>query len=234
MSLPKINYPIFELTLPSTQKPLKFRPFTVKEEKILLIAQESENINDKLTAMRQVVNNCAINLPMDIGMLPIFDLEYCFLKIRAKSVGNIVELKYQDNDDKKIYTFEVDLDTVEITRDPNHSTTINLSSSLGLVMQYPTVETIIERKDKSDKTEDLIALVKSCIKSIFGPEEVYTLDTVPDQEIVDFIESIPADQFENVANFFETMPVLKHELHYKDSNGTEKTITLLGIDDFFS
>jgi len=101
-------------------------------------------------------------------------------------------------------------------------------------MQYPTVETIIERKDKSDKTEDLIALVKSCIKSIFGPEEVYTLDTVPDQEIVDFIESIPADQFENVANFFETMPVLKHELHYKDSNGTEKTITLLGIDDFFS
>ena len=115
MSLPKIKYPIFELTLPSNGETVNFRPFTVKEEKFLLISQESQDQKDRIRAMRQIVNNCCINLPKDIGLLPVFDLEYCFLKIRAKSVGNIVELKYKDLTDEKIYEFQVDLDETKLS-----------------------------------------------------------------------------------------------------------------------
>jgi hypothetical protein len=233
MSLPKIQYPIFELTLPSSKETVKYRPFTVKEEKLLLISQESEDQKERIRAMRQIVNNCCFDLSQDIGLLPSFDLEYCFLKIRSKSVGNIVELKYRDLTDNKIYNFEVDLDELEVTFSDDHNSTIKINDTLGIVMKYPTVELLNSIKTDIEDPETVFEVIKKCVATIYDEDNTYDTKDYTDKEIAEFVESIPAKAFEDITKFFETIPVLKHELHYKDSEGTDKTITLQGIDDFF-
>lgn len=233
MNLPKIQYPIFELTMPSTKEAIKFRPFTVKEEKILLISQESEDRKDRVRAMRQIVNNCCLNLPQDIGLLPPFDLEYCFLKIRSKSVGNIVELKYRDLTDQKIYEFEVDLDEIEITFNDGHDPNIKIDDNLGMIMKYPTIELLDNMKGDLESTETLFEIISKCISVIYDENAAYEASNYSNKEIYEFLESLPSKVFDDITKFFETTPVLRHELNYKDSEGTEKTITLDGIDDFF-
>jgi hypothetical protein len=233
MSLPKIQYPIFELTLPSSKETVKYRPFTVKEEKLLLISQESEDQKERIRAMRQIVNNCCFDLSQDIGLLPSFDLEYCFLKIRSKSVGNIVELKYRDLTDNKIYNFEVDLDELEVTFSDDHKSTIKINDTLGIVMKYPTVELLNNIKTDIEDPETVFEIIKKCVATIYDEDNTYDTKDYTNEEIAEFVESIPAKAFEDITKFFETIPVLKHELHYKDSDGTDKTITLQGIDDFF-
>jgi len=233
MSLPKIQYPIFELTLPSNKETVTYRPFTVKEEKLLLISQESEEQKERIRAMRQIVNNCCFNLSQDIGLLPSFDLEYCFLKIRSKSVGNIVELKYRDLTDNKIYNFEVDLDELEVTFNENHKTAIKINDDLGIIMKYPTVELLNSIKTDIEDPETVFEVIKKCVATIYDEDNTYDTKDYTNEEIAEFVESIPAKAFEDITEFFETIPVLKHELHYKDSDGTDKTITLQGIDDFF-
>jgi hypothetical protein len=233
MSLPKIQYPIFELILPSTKETVKFRPFTVKEEKLLLIAQESEEQRDRLNAMKQIINNCCLNLSKNIDDLPSFDLEYCFLKIRSKSVSNIIELKYRDNTDEKIYSFEVDLDEVEVVFNESHNPMISISDNLNLTLTYPTIEMLKDVIIDPQNPESILKIIKKCISIIYDDETVYDPAEYSDDELTAFVESIPAKAFESIVEFFVTMPVLKHDLHYKDSQGTEKTITLQGIDDFF-
>jgi len=233
MSLPKIQYPIFELVLPSTKGIVKFRPFTVKEEKLLLIGQESEELSDKLNALRQIVNNCVFDLPKDIGLLPAFDLEYCFLKIRAKSVGNLIDLKYKDKTDDKIYEFQVDLDELEITYSDNHTMNIELEHDLGIIMQYPTIESMKNVNPQLGNVESIMSLLKACISVIYDSDTTYDVKDYTEVELTEFVESLSSNQFEKFIHFFDTIPTLKHELHYTDSNGTEKTITLQGIDDFF-
>ena len=233
MSLPKIQYPIFELTLPSNKETVTYRPFTVKEEKLLLISQESEEQKERIRAMRQIVNNCCFNLSQDIGLLPSFDLEYCFLKIRSKSVGNIVELKYRDLTDNKIYNFEVDLDELEVAFNENHKTSIKINDDLGIIMKYPTVELLNSIKTDIEDPETVFEVIKKCVATIYDEDNTYDTKDYTNEEITEFVESIPAKAFEDITEFFETIPVLKHELHYKDSDGTDKTITLQGIDDFF-
>ena len=233
MSLPKIQYPIFELTLPSNKETVTYRPFTVKEEKLLLISQESEEQKERIRAMRQIVNNCCFNLSQDIGLLPSFDLEYCFLKIRSKSVGNIVELNYRDLTDNKIYNFEVDLDELEVAFNENHKTSIKINDDLGIIMKYPTVELLNSIKTDIEDPETVFEVIKKCVATIYDEDSTYDTKDYTNEEITEFVESIPAKAFEDITEFFETIPVLKHELHYKDSDGTDKTITLQGIDDFF-
>ena len=233
MSLPKIQYPIFELTLPSNKETVTYRPFTVKEEKLLLISQESEEQKERIRAMRQIVNNCCFNLSQDIGLLPSFDLEYCFLKIRSKSVGNIVELNYRDLTDNKIYNFEVDLDELEVAFNENHKTSIKINDDLGIIMKYPTVELLNSIKTDIEDPETVFEVIKKCVATIYDEDNTYDTKDYTNEEITEFVESIPAKAFEDITEFFETIPVLKHELHYKDSDGTDKTITLQGIDDFF-
>lgn len=234
MGLPKINLPLFELKLPSSGETVKFRPFTVKEEKFLLIAQESDDSKARLLAIRQIVNNCCVDLPTDIGKLPSFDLEYCFIKIRSKSVGNELELAYRDKTDNRIYEFVVDLDELEVAFNPEHKNTFPITDTLGVVMGYPTIEQLAEMNLDLDKDPaGILELVKACISSIYDEETVYETKDYSDKELDEFIESLPLDSFDAFTRFFETMPVLRHELHYKDKDGTEKTITLEGIDDFF-
>ena len=233
MSLPKIQYPIFELILPSNKEVVKFRPFTVKEEKILLLSQESEDTKDRLRAMRQIVNNCCFNLSKDIGLLPSIDLEYCFLKIRSKSIGNIVELKYRDLVDEKIYSFDVDLDELEVTFNDKHVSTIKITDSLGIIMSHPTIEMLEEIKIDLNDPESIFELIKKCVSTIYDEDNTYDTKDYTNEELSTFIESIPSKIFENITEFFDTMPVLKHNLHYTDTAGTDKTITLQGINDFF-
>lgn len=232
MSLPKIQYPIFELTLPSNDQKINFRPFTVREEKILLISQESEDSRERIRGMRQIVNNCCLNLEQDIATMPSFDLEYCFLKIRSKSVGNIVELKYRDLTDQKIYEFEVDLEEIEVKRNDNHTQNIKVND-LGLIMKYPTLEILDNIKIDFADPESVFEVIKKCVGVIYDENNTYEVKDYDDKEISEFIESLPATAFDDITQFFETMPILEHKLHYKDSAGTEKTITLQGIDDFF-
>jgi T4 bacteriophage base plate protein len=233
MSLPKIEYPIFELVLPSNKTKVTFRPFTVKEEKLLLIAQESEDQKERIRAIRQIINNCCFDLPKDIGLLPSFDLIYCFLKIRSKSVGNIIEVKYKDLTDEKIYTFDIDLDELEIVFNDKHNPNIKISENLGLIMTYPTIEMLEKTSTNENSTDALFNLIKQCVSAIYDSDTVYETKDYTLEEISTFVESIPAKAFEDITIFFDTMPELRHELTYKDSEGTEKKIILQGIDDFF-
>lgn len=231
MAFPKITLPIFELKLPSTDEFVKYRPFTVKEEKMLLVAQESENDRDRLNSIRQIVNNCIISETIkDVNSLPSFDLMYCYIKIAAKSISNEVSLSFRDQDDNKVYNFIVDLDKLEITRDPNHTNMLEFESGVGVIMRYPTVEIINSVVGTENETEELLY---RCIETIYDSENTYSVADGTREELIEFVESIPRKDFEKVIEFFETMPELKHDLHYKDSNGTAKTITLRDMDDFF-
>jgi hypothetical protein len=231
--LPKITYPIFELILPSNKKKYNFRPFTVKEEKLLLIANESEDFKDKIRAIRQIVNNCMLDLNTDIGLLPAFDLEYSYLKIRAKSVGEEVELRYRDNTDNQVYDFTIDLNDIEVTFNEKHKSTIQLTDIIGIQMRYPTIEMLDTIQINKEDPASILSLVKACIATIYDEDSVYDTNEHTDQELSEFVESIPGKAFEKIIEFFDTIPVLKHDLVYTDQEGTEKTITLQGIDDFF-
>ena len=165
--------------------------------------------------------------------MPLFDLGYCFLKIRAKSVGNEIELNYRDNIDDKIYSFMINLDELEVTFPEGHEKNIQLDESLGLVMQYPTVEMLDSISEKDSEEDITIALIKQCIESIYDKDNVYNTKEYSDAEMLEFIESIESSKFKKIEKFFDTMPILEHTLTYTDTAGTEKIIILNDISDFF-
>ncbi len=230
--LPKIELPLFSFVRPSTQEEVYFRPFKVKEEKILLIANESDDPVDKLLAIRQIVANCCQDVD-DVLSWPPFDLEFAFLKIRAKTVGNEVELKYRDTADNNVYSFVIDLDTIEVKIPENHTRDIELAPEIYVKMKYPTYE--MEKKlDKNFANPDnLIAYVKACVEYIADADNVYSMDEYSDKQVLEWLEDIPSSTFNKIVDFFDTIPTLTHELKYTDSFGTEKTIPLVGINDFF-
>lgn len=235
MSLPKIEYPVFSLIQPSTQKKIEFRPFTVKEEKILLIAEESQDPKDKLRAMRQIISNCCLNLEEDVASLPSFDTEYMFIKIRSKSVSNEVTLNFRDEEDDRIYEFEVDLDEIQIKFDDNHKTDIKLNDQYGIVMKYPTYE-MLENLDLENSEFPTLEMASKCISILYDLEgdRVYNMSEYSNKEIVEFLESILRSDFkDSILNFFETMPVLSYKIEYTNSAGTERTIILNSVSDFF-
>ena len=172
--LPKLDKPLFELTVPSMNKKFKFRPFTVKEEKILLTAQQSGEDKDIILAIKQVVNNCCHDSSFDIDDLATFDLEYMFLKLRAKSVNNIIEVAYRDNEDDQVYEFKINLDEVQmINMDSDSAKVISVSDTVGLKMKYPSVTIIDNIPDYEDPSEIIDYLVKNCIDYIYDEESVY-------------------------------------------------------------
>lgn len=234
MALPKISYPIFELTLPSTKQVIKYRPFLVKEEKILLTAQVSGEPTDIVTSIRQVINNCILTEGVDIEKLTTFDLEYVFIKIRAKSVNNIVNLAYRDLEDEKRYEFEVDLDTIEIKEDPNHTNKVEIDSEHGLIMRYPSAEVAASIKMLDGELDTFFEVLKSCIESIYDKDNVYNVKDSTPEELDEFIQSLDVTTFKKIQDFFTTMPKLYYELKYTNSLGNEKVIPLTNLNDFFT
>ena len=235
MSLPKIMYPQFDILIPSTGKKMKFRQFLVKEEKILLVAKSSEDDNDILTAIKQVVNNCSLDDAFDIDKVSVFDLEYLFLKIRAISVSNVIKLSFKDFEDEKIYDFEVDLNQVEVEMPKDVSNKINIFGKNGIVMRYPSASIYSDKEFLTSSVEDAsIELIIRCIDKVYDAESVYDAKTVSREELLEFINNIDIKSFEKINEFLSNAPKLKHVIDYKNSLGNDRKITLTTLNDFFT
>ena len=237
MALPKLNVPVYEAILPSTEKVIKYRPFLVKEEKLLLTAQESGE-DAVLPAVKQILKNC-VQGELDVDRMPIFDIEYLFLRLRAKSIGEEVTLGLkpwgcpQNNGELCKYTTEVaiNLEEIECKKDKKHSSKIMLDDKIGIMMKYPDISQIgIEGSEIAMG----MSIIKSCIKMIFTEEETYESDSFTGEDLDEFIDSLNSQQFKLIREFFDNMPVLKHTVKYKcDTCGEEKETILQGLNSFF-
>ena len=234
MALPKASYPIFDLILPSNKQSIKYRPFLVKEEKILLTAYASGEAKDIIIALKQVINNCILTEKIDVDNLTTFDLEYLFIKIRAKSVNNIINLTYQDLDDDKRYEVEVDLDNIEIKEDPSHTNKIEVGNGLGMIMKYPSAELATKLEAGNDDMQVFFKVLENCVESIYDANGVYPVEDEDPAELEEFIQSLDVSTFKKIQEFFTTMPKLYYEVKYTNSLGTEKVIPLTTLNDFFT
>lgn len=233
MPLPKLQHPIYDLKLPSTGESIKFRPFLVKEEKILLMAKQSEDPKEIINAIKQIINNCTIEPQLDVDKLSTFDIEFFFLKLRSKSVNNIVTLSYRDFEDEKVYTVDVNLDDVQIKRDPNHTDNIKLNESIGLIMKYPSTE-VYSKLTSNNEDELALNTIKACVESVYDENNVYPVKDFSDKEVDEFLQSLDVNSLEKVLNFFRTMPKLHYEVKYINSKGNTRTVELNTLSDFFT
>lgn len=232
--LPKIDKPLFDLNVPSMNKTFKFRPFTVKEEKILLIGQQSGDDKDIILAIKQVINNCCQDPMFDVDDLATFDLEYMFLKLRAKSVNNIIEVSYRDNEDDELYEFQIDLDAVEmINLDSDSSKIIQVNDKIGLKMKYPSVTIIDNVPEYKDPAEIIDYLVKNCVDCIYDEDSVYYAKDISPEELDDWLDNLDIETFGKIREFFDKLPQMYHKLTYTNSKGTERVIELNSLNDFF-
>ena len=250
MGLPTIAVPEYELTIPSSGKKVKFRPFLVKEEKILLLAMESEESKEIINATKNIIKNCVYG-EVNVDEMPTFDIEYIFLQLRGKAKGEILELKYKCPKCEENVPININIDDVKvIQKDKEHTKDIKINEDLGIVMKYPTMELQAKlgaEEDKKPQVEQLFETMTSCIDYIYDKETTYPSKDHTEQEMLTFLESLTDDQFQKIAKFFETSPVLKHklELHCKNKIKSDKSkekkqcgykenITLEGLNSFFA
>lgn len=233
MSLPKIEYPIFKIKVPSTKKEMRFRPFLVKEEKILLIAKTSEQESDMLLAIKQVVNNCAID-KIDIDKTPLFDVEYLFLKIRAQSVNNVVTVTYRDNEDNTDYDFDIDLNDVEVKFPLNQEKTIKLSDTSGIIMKYPEASLYNDKEFLNSGEEAFYQLVLRCIEKFYDAENVYDVKNHTLKEVEEFVDNLEIKVFDKVRDFILNQPKINYVIDYKNKMGNQRKIELTTLTDFFT
>ena len=239
MPLPKIATPTYELELPSTGETIKYRPFLVKEEKLLVIALESEDTKQISTAIRAVIKNCILTRGIKVEQLPTFDIEYLFLNIRGKSVGEELEVNLICPDDGETQVaVTINLDDIKVKKSDNHSNRIQLDDSIMMEMKYPSLDEFIKNnfdlKEQSamDQSFELIA---SCVDKIFTEEEVWTTSDCTKKEMNEFLEQMNSSQFKEIETFFETMPKLSHTLKVTNPNTkVESEVVLEGLASFFA
>jgi hypothetical protein len=236
MALPKLTTPTYELEIPSTDAKVKYRPFLVKEEKILMMAMESKASADITQAVKDIVSECTFN-KVKIDDMPMFDVEYIFLNIRSKSVGEISKLKLLCPDDKKTYAdIEVNLNEVKVQVGDDHTNKIDLGNGMGMIMKYPTIDSFAESGIKDITPSNMLEVISTCILQIFEDEgkKVYDTKDQTQKEVTEWIEGLNTKQFQDVQKFFETMPKLKHEITIKNpKTKVESKIMLNGLNDFF-
>jgi hypothetical protein len=235
MALPQVSLPTYELEVPSTGKTLKYRPFVVKEEKLLLLALESEDEKQIEDATKTLLKNC-ITSRVKLEDLALFDLEYIFLNIRAVSVGEVVEMLLTCEDDGETQVrYDLNLTAVEVFKPEDHSSKIMLSDDMGVIMKYPSFEEFVKVSIiGKDTSNEVIEIMGKCIDQIFDGEEVYDSSTTSKKEFVQFVENLTNKQFDDVQNFFTEMPVLRHEIKLKNPNtGVENTFVIQGLSNFF-
>ena len=236
MALPVLTTPTYELEVPSTDEKIKYRPFLVKEEKVLLIALESGESSQIVQAIKTIVDECTNN-KLPLGKLPMFDIEYIFLQIRSKAVGEVSKLNLLCPDDGKTYVeVEVNLSEIEVEVNETHKNKIELTEDMGMIMTYPTIDSFIDGKFTDITAENMIDVVASCVLQIYEKkgEVVYDAKDSTKQEMVEFIENMNTNQFKDVQDFFDSMPVLKHTVKVKNpSTKVESEVTLKGLNDFF-
>ena len=233
MALPKLASAKYEMTLPSTGERIEYRPFLVKEEKALMLAQQSGKDSDIMRALKDVINACTFD-KIKAETLPTFDLEYMFINLRAKSVGEVVDLTVTCPDDgTTTVDVKVDLMQVQCIKEVGHDNNIKITDDIGLVMDYPRVDSI-KSLSGDDEIEMMFDVVKTCIRQIYDSENVYEKTDMDKSELDEFVESMSHDQFEKVQEFFNTMPKVKHPIKVKNPNtGVESEVVLEGMQDFF-
>ena len=233
MALPKLNTVTYELTLPSTGKQVQYRPFLVKEQKALMIAQETEDDRLIEKAFAQIINDCVLD-DVDPYTLPMFDVEYIFLRIRGKSVGEKVELSLLCPDDEKTRVdVEINLEEVDVQMSVDHTNVIELSNDISLIMKYPCLKDMTGFDDEGE-IKNLFEMIKRCVHEVRQGETIYNRVDISDKELEDFIDSMSSDHFDQVTNFFSTMPKLLHVVEVKNPKTKKKNeIPIEGLQSFF-
>jgi len=241
MPLPKINTPTHELVLPSTGKKIKYRPFLVREEKILVMAMESEDMKQITTAIVDILNNCILTRGVKVEKLSTFDIEYLFLNVRSKSVGETVEVNVTCPDDGETQVqMEIDIDSIRVQKDKTHKNTVKLDDNLSMKLKYPSLNEFIENNfDASDTTRSEVTqsldMIISCIDMIYNEEESWSATDSTKKELSEFIEQLNTKQFKEIEKFFATMPKLSHTIKIKNPNTkVESEVVMEGLASFFS
>jgi hypothetical protein len=239
MVLPKIATPTYELEVPSIKKNIKYRPFLVKEEKILIIAMESEDTKQIADAVKTVISNCILSRGVKVENLATFDIEYLFLNIRGKSVGESVDVLITCPDDGKTQVpVSINLDDIKVNVSKDHSRDIKLDENLTIRMKYPSLDEFIKSNFDSDlniSVDDTFDMICSCIEQVYNEEESWSASDCSKKELIDFLESLTTNQFKEVEKFFETMPKLSHTLKLKNPNTeVESEVVLEGLTSFFA
>ena len=235
MALPQVNVSKYKTVIPSLGKEVEYRPYLVKEEKILMIAMESQDQQQILTAVKDVISNCIYD-DVKVSELAIFDIEALFLALRSKSVGEGIELKMKCHSCEHMNDIELNINDINIPEVENEDITIALNDEIGIVMRYPSFEQINSFKEGELETVDgVFKLLKACIKSIYDEEDVYDADKETDKSLNNFIDSLSSGQFQKVSDFFNDMPSLKYNVEYKCAKcGHENTTELRGLQSFFT
>jgi hypothetical protein len=239
MPLPKIATPTYELELPSTGQTVQYRPFLVKEEKVLVIALESEDPKQITTAIKTVIKNCILTKGIKVEALPTFDIEYLFLNIRGKSVGEVIEVNVICPDDETTPAkVEINLDDIKVQKDDKHTNKIKLDDSIMMEMKYPSLDEFIKNNFDLNDTSNMdqsFDLIASCIDKIYTEEEVWVAADCTKKEINDFLESMNSSQFKEIEAFFSTMPKLSHTINViNPKTKVESEVVLEGLASFFA
>jgi len=239
MPLPKINTPIYDLTLPSTGKKIKYRPFLVREEKILIMALETEDTQQISNAVVQILDECILTKGVNVTKLATFDIEYLFLNVRSKSVGETVEVNIVCPDDNKTSVqMEINIDSIKVQKTRGHKSTIKLDDQYSMKLKYPSLNEFINSNFESSEESDVnksLNMITSCIEMIYDEEESWDASDSTQQELEEFIEQLNSKQFKSIEKFFETMPRLSHKV--KVTNPTtevESEVVLEGLASFFT
>ena len=233
MSLPKITYPQIILEIPSSKKKVSFRPFLVKEEKILLMAKLSDQESDILLAIKQVVNNCALD-EFNVDAISLFDLEYIFIQLRAASVNDTVQVSYKDNEDEKIYDFEVELKKIKVIFPEKVNNTIRITDKSGILMKYPNSSLYEDKEFLESGDDSFFQLIIRCIDKIYDENEVYETSSYSKKELEEYIENLDIKTFEKIQDFMINQPKLSYVIKYKNSLGNNREIELTTLSDFFT
>tara|TARA_E500000318_G_scaffold83005_1_gene78517 strand:- start:9394 stop:10113 length:720 start_codon:yes stop_codon:yes gene_type:complete len=239
MPLPTIATPTYELELPSTKELIKYRPFLVKEEKVLVLALESEDVKQITTAIKSVIKNCVLTRGVKIEDLPTFDIEYIFLNIRGKSVGENVDVKITAPDDGKTeISISIPLDEVSVIEKEEHTKQIKINDELMMEMKYPSLDQFIKNNfdfSEADQFEQSFDVIATCVDKIYSEEEVWSADDVSKKEIIEFLEQMNSVQFKQIEKFFETMPKLSYSTTVVNPKTKKKSeIVLEGLSSFFA
>ena len=239
MPLPKIATPTYELVLPSTEQTIQYRPFLVKEEKLLVIALESEDNKQITTAIKAVLKNCVLTKGIKVEQLPTFDIEFLFLNIRGKSVGEQLEVNIVCPDDETTQvTVDIDLDDIQVERNDDHSKQIKLDENLMMEMKYPSLDQFIKNNfdfNENNQMDQSFQLIATCIDKIYNDEEVWATADCTKKEVNEFLEQMNSGQFKQIETFFETMPKLKHVIKVTNpKTKVESDVVLEGLASFFA
>jgi len=234
MALPKLDTPTYELEQPSTGEKIKYRPFLVKEQKTLMVAQESEDDKQIRDALASLISNCTYQ-KVDPYSVPIFDIEFLFLRIRGKSVGEKVDLKLVcPDDDETLVNKTVNLEEIGVNMKVGHTNEIEITDNIKIIMKYPTLNDIVDMGEDVSDSEDVFKMVRKCVHEIYDGEKVYNKIDISDKELEEFIDSLTSDQFSKVTDFFDTMPKVQYSVEVTNPKTKKKSeIVIEGIQSFF-